>query len=380
MILVIFLFLRKLWATVIPGVTLPVSLIATFGGDGAARLQPGQPVADGADRRVRLRGRRRHRHDRKHRALHRGRRPSVAGRAQRRATDRLHGDLADGVADRRVHPAAADGRRCRPAVPRIRDDALGGGHHLLRGLADPDADDVRATARARTAGTSTGRAVPLERARLRRPVPALCLRARLCAATARRHAGVHAGNGDRDRLALYRRSQGFPAASGHRAVDRRHRRCAGYFIPRHGGATARRRRHCRARSRGARRRQFRRRRHGQSDAEQRPALHRHRITRDARRQAPRDHAAAQPRGAERRGHLAAFAAGAGLANRDARQPHAISICAAGSRRGGTARLERAAAPGVAPAAGIRRRRQRPAGRRHTAWRSRSTARPRPATA
>ena len=30
-ILVIFLFLRKLWATVIPGVTLPVSLIATFG-------------------------------------------------------------------------------------------------------------------------------------------------------------------------------------------------------------------------------------------------------------------------------------------------------------------------------------------------------------
>lgn len=31
-VLVIFLFLRKLWATVIPGVTLPVSLIATFGG------------------------------------------------------------------------------------------------------------------------------------------------------------------------------------------------------------------------------------------------------------------------------------------------------------------------------------------------------------
>ena len=31
-VLVIFLFLRKLWATVIPSVTLPVSLIATFGG------------------------------------------------------------------------------------------------------------------------------------------------------------------------------------------------------------------------------------------------------------------------------------------------------------------------------------------------------------
>ncbi len=31
MILVIFLFLRKFWATVIPSVTLPVTLIATFG-------------------------------------------------------------------------------------------------------------------------------------------------------------------------------------------------------------------------------------------------------------------------------------------------------------------------------------------------------------
>src|SRR5258706_3222869 len=31
-VLVIFLFLRKLWATVIPSITLPVSLIATFGG------------------------------------------------------------------------------------------------------------------------------------------------------------------------------------------------------------------------------------------------------------------------------------------------------------------------------------------------------------
>ncbi|MBI1775580.1 MAG: efflux RND transporter permease subunit [Proteobacteria bacterium] len=35
-VLVIFLFLRRLWATVIPSVTLPVSLIATFGGMAAA--------------------------------------------------------------------------------------------------------------------------------------------------------------------------------------------------------------------------------------------------------------------------------------------------------------------------------------------------------
>ena len=31
-VMVIFVFLRKVWATIIPSVTLPVSLIATFGG------------------------------------------------------------------------------------------------------------------------------------------------------------------------------------------------------------------------------------------------------------------------------------------------------------------------------------------------------------
>ena len=39
-----------------------------------ARIQPQQPVADGPDHRHRLRGGRRHRDDREHRALHRGRR------------------------------------------------------------------------------------------------------------------------------------------------------------------------------------------------------------------------------------------------------------------------------------------------------------------
>ena len=38
-----------------PGVAVPVSLIGTFGVDVSARLQPGQPVADGADHRHRIR-------------------------------------------------------------------------------------------------------------------------------------------------------------------------------------------------------------------------------------------------------------------------------------------------------------------------------------
>ena len=46
----------------------------------SARLQPRQPVADGADHRHRLRGRRRHRHDREHRALRRRRHGAAARR------------------------------------------------------------------------------------------------------------------------------------------------------------------------------------------------------------------------------------------------------------------------------------------------------------
>ena len=48
-VMVIFLFLRSLYATIIPSVAVPLSLVGTFGGDVRAGLQPGQPVADGAD-------------------------------------------------------------------------------------------------------------------------------------------------------------------------------------------------------------------------------------------------------------------------------------------------------------------------------------------
>ena len=53
----------------IPSVAVPVSLIATFGVMYLLRLQPGQSLADGADRFHRLRGGRCHRGDREHHAL-----------------------------------------------------------------------------------------------------------------------------------------------------------------------------------------------------------------------------------------------------------------------------------------------------------------------
>ena len=52
-------------------------------GDGAVRLQPRQPQPDGADGRDRLRGRRRHRHDRERGPLHRGGLLAAGGRLSR---------------------------------------------------------------------------------------------------------------------------------------------------------------------------------------------------------------------------------------------------------------------------------------------------------
>ena len=68
-----------------------------------ARLQPRQPVADGADHRHRLRGRRRHRRAGEHHAPHRGRHAALRGGAARRARGRLHGAVDEPVAGRGVH-------------------------------------------------------------------------------------------------------------------------------------------------------------------------------------------------------------------------------------------------------------------------------------
>ena len=49
-ILVVFFFLRNIWATIIPGIAVPLSLLGTFGVMYLARLYVGQLVADGAHR------------------------------------------------------------------------------------------------------------------------------------------------------------------------------------------------------------------------------------------------------------------------------------------------------------------------------------------
>ena len=84
-VLVIFLFLRNVSATIIPSLALPALDRRHVRGDVPARLQPRQPVADGAHALGRLRRRRRDRDAREHRPAHGD---GQGADARRRSTDR----------------------------------------------------------------------------------------------------------------------------------------------------------------------------------------------------------------------------------------------------------------------------------------------------
>jgi multidrug efflux pump subunit AcrB len=111
--------------------------------DVCVRLQPRQSVADGADDRRRLCRRRCDRHDREHRAAHRGGEDADAGCAQRGRRDRFHDPLDLDLADRGLHSAVSDERHRRPIVPRVCRHRRGGDCRLRHRLADSHSDDVR---------------------------------------------------------------------------------------------------------------------------------------------------------------------------------------------------------------------------------------------
>ena len=129
-VLVIFLFLRSVSATIIPALGGAGVADRHLRGDVCVRVLDQQHDAAGADAVGRLRGRRRHRHAGEHRPPHRGRHAAVRGGAQGRARDRLHHHLDHVLADRGVHPGAADGRHGRPRVPRVRGVDRGRDHHF----------------------------------------------------------------------------------------------------------------------------------------------------------------------------------------------------------------------------------------------------------
>ncbi len=133
-VMVIFLFLRNVSATIIPSLALPMSIVGTFAGmyalgytiDNlslmALTLGVGFVVDDPA-------------HGRRHGAH--------GGGAPRCARDRLHHRLHDPLPRRRLHTRLVHGGRGGPAPPRVRGRHRHCRHRLRRGLAHPDAHAVQ---------------------------------------------------------------------------------------------------------------------------------------------------------------------------------------------------------------------------------------------
>ena len=118
-VMVMFVFLRKFWATVIPSVALPLAVIGTFGvmklvgfsldnlSLMALTISTGFVVDDAIvmiENIVRF--------------IEAGD-PPLAGRAQGRQANRFHRHFAERLADRGLHSAAVHDRDRGPVVPRI---------------------------------------------------------------------------------------------------------------------------------------------------------------------------------------------------------------------------------------------------------------------
>ena len=159
-VMVIFLFLRSLSATIIPGIAVPLSLIGTFAvmyllgysldnlSLMALTISTGFVVDDAIVMIENI-----------SRYLEMGD-SADGGGAQRIGGNRIHHRIADRFADRGADSAAVHGGYRGPPVPRIRGHA-GGHHHFLRvRFADADADDGGAHSEAQ-ARARTGPVLPL---------------------------------------------------------------------------------------------------------------------------------------------------------------------------------------------------------------------------
>ena len=209
-VMVIFLFLRNVSATIIPSLALPFSIIGTFAvmylldysldnlSMMALILSIGFVVDDAI---VMLENIVRH--------MEMGEKPLMAS-LEGFARDRLHHRFDDAVAGGGVHPGAVHGRRAGPAVQGIRGHHLRRDSDLGRGFGDADADAVQPlpavrARRASTAGSTTSPSASSTAccASTTRRCSGRCATAPLTMADLRRGAG-------RDRVHVRRR---FPRAS-----------------------------------------------------------------------------------------------------------------------------------------------------------------------
>ena len=143
MVLVVFVFLREVRATLIPSVAVPLAIVGTFGimylcgyslnnlSLMALTISTGFVVDDAI---VVLENVMRH--------VEAGMQP-YAGRVAGRARNRLHRGLHEHLADGRLHSHSADGRHRRPALPRVRRHPERRYRRFPGGLADHHAHAVR---------------------------------------------------------------------------------------------------------------------------------------------------------------------------------------------------------------------------------------------
>jgi len=150
--LVVFVFLRTLRASIIPLVTIPVSLIGAFSLIALAGFTVNTLTAAGTRAGHRSGGRRRHRRAREYLPPHRGGPDAAAGLVQGHPRDQFRGGGDDAHAGGGVRAAGLHARAHRAPVQRIRAHAgrCGAGVGFCR--ADADTDAVQQAACATTRG------------------------------------------------------------------------------------------------------------------------------------------------------------------------------------------------------------------------------------
>ena len=141
-IVVIFLFLGNLRSTIIPIVTIPLSLVGVLAMLHGARLLDQSDDAAGAGARHRAGGRRRHRGGGEHLPAYRRRQTAVRCRPARGARDSLSGHRHDHHVGRGVCADRFRLRADRRPVPGVRPDARRGGDRVGHHRRDAVADDV----------------------------------------------------------------------------------------------------------------------------------------------------------------------------------------------------------------------------------------------
>ena len=230
--LVVFVFLRNVWATLIPSIAVPLSLIGTFGvmyllgysvdnlSLMALAISTGFVVDDAI---VVIENITRY--------LEQGMTPVQA--ALRGAKEIGFTVLSMSiVAGRGVHSHSVDGRHRRPFVPRVRGDAGDGDRRVAGGFADDDADDVREVPAVARHEQKHGWLYRASEAvfewhaeRLRAHACAGCCAIKLSMLL------VTLATASSERLSVHHRAEGIFPAAGYRPLEGNIQAAPGHFVP-----------------------------------------------------------------------------------------------------------------------------------------------------